>query len=312
MLISILSLQVYSVGAMSETIVVDTTGTKKIRYLVISGGGNSALDRTSINGQAATQKDLLDKWAGLAADGSKAELSKDQSEQAITDRIQAIGKTLKDNEEFVIFFFGHGNVKTGAWQIYDFKDPFKVRDEITGDELKDALSGFAEGVTISVISGSCFSGKIETTVEDATNDMGDKYDDDLTYLGANKLLSVREWIRSLQAPFGDFDKNNLPDGDNKKDPNDKTKGDGTFTTEEFREKIEEAVEDFFTSKADPPPGDFCDVGTLDGVLVGGKLLQTDNTSLLLAGAQTFSWMIPLVLSVLGIGLFVVSRKSENS
>jgi len=45
-------------------------------------------------------------------------------------------------------------------------------------------------------------------------------------------------------------------------------------------------------------------------IVGGEFLVTDSTALLLAGAQSFSWMIPVVLSVLGIGLFVVSRKSE--
>jgi len=50
----------------------------------------------------------------------------------------------------------------------------------------------------------------------------------------------------------------------------------------------------------------------DDEVVGGSLLPIDSTSLLLAGAQTFSWMIPVVLSVLGIGLFVVSRKSKNS
>jgi len=46
--------------------------------------------------------------------------------------------------------------------------------------------------------------------------------------------------------------------------------------------------------------------------VGGELIPIETTSLLLASAQSFSWMIPLVLSVLGIGLFVVSRKSENT
>jgi len=46
--------------------------------------------------------------------------------------------------------------------------------------------------------------------------------------------------------------------------------------------------------------------------VGGEYLPIDSTSLLVAGAQSFSWMIPVVLSVLGIGLFVVSRKPENS
>ncbi len=45
-------------------------------------------------------------------------------------------------------------------------------------------------------------------------------------------------------------------------------------------------------------------------LVGGENLPIDSTALILAGAQSFSWMIPVVLSVLGIGLFVVSRKSE--
>jgi hypothetical protein len=45
-------------------------------------------------------------------------------------------------------------------------------------------------------------------------------------------------------------------------------------------------------------------------VVGGELLPLNTTALLLAGAQTFSWMIPVVLSALGIGLFVVSRKSE--
>jgi len=46
--------------------------------------------------------------------------------------------------------------------------------------------------------------------------------------------------------------------------------------------------------------------------IGGEIIPIESTSLILAGAQTFSWMIPIVLSVLGIGLFVVSRKSENS
>jgi len=45
-------------------------------------------------------------------------------------------------------------------------------------------------------------------------------------------------------------------------------------------------------------------------VVGGEFLPIDNTTLLLAGAQSFSWMIPVILSGIGIGLFVVSRKSE--
>ena len=44
--------------------------------------------------------------------------------------------------------------------------------------------------------------------------------------------------------------------------------------------------------------------------IGGEVISIESSALLVAGAQSFSWMIPVVLSVLGIGLFVVSRKSE--
>src|SRR3990172_4831717 len=47
-------------------------------------------------------------------------------------------------------------------------------------------------------------------------------------------------------------------------------------------------------------------------IVGGTFLPIESTALILAGAQSTTWMIPVVLSVIGIGLFVVSRKSENS
>jgi len=67
----------------------------------------------------------------------------------------------------------------------------------------------------------------------------------------------------------------------------------------------------------PPEFDVCDNTPTWFLLsghppdvVGGEFLPIDSTALLLAGAQTFSWMIPLVLSGIGIGLFVVSRKSE--
>jgi len=54
------------------------------------------------------------------------------------------------------------------------------------------------------------------------------------------------------------------------------------------------------------------IAFIDERRVGGEIIPIDTTSLILAGAQSFSWMIPVVLSVLGIGLFVVSRKSKNS
>ncbi len=45
-------------------------------------------------------------------------------------------------------------------------------------------------------------------------------------------------------------------------------------------------------------------------VVGGEIIPIETTALILAGAQSFSWMIPVILSGIGIGLFVVSRKSE--
>ncbi len=45
--------------------------------------------------------------------------------------------------------------------------------------------------------------------------------------------------------------------------------------------------------------------------IGGEIIPIHITSLLLAYTQSFSWMIPVTLSVLGIGMFVF-RKSENS
>jgi len=44
------------------------------------------------------------------------------------------------------------------------------------------------------------------------------------------------------------------------------------------------------------------------VPVGGTGLPIETTSLILAGAQSFSWMIPVVLSIVGIGLIFLRRK----
>ena len=53
----------------------------------------------------------------------------------------------------------------------------------------------------------------------------------------------------------------------------------------------------------------CNIDVIhENQVVGGKIIPIDSTSLILAGAQSFSWMIPVTLSILGIGLFVVYRK----
>lgn len=77
-------------------------------------------------------------------------------------------------------------------------------------------------------------------------------------------------------------------------------GDATFLTLE--------INDVFL---DPDPNDNCaDPPSDEDNPVGGILLPVEALSLLVVGAQSFSWMIPVVLSGIGIGLFVF-RKSSN-
>lgn len=62
---------------------------------------------------------------------------------------------------------------------------------------------------------------------------------------------------------------------------------------------------------DDPSSDRATITCIEGSclqMVGGELLPIETTSLLLAGAQTFSWMIPVTLSVLGIGLVLARKK----
>jgi len=51
------------------------------------------------------------------------------------------------------------------------------------------------------------------------------------------------------------------------------------------------------------------VDFFEDVMVGGHGGITDNTALLVSGSHlTASWMIPLIVSAIGIGVFVVTRK----
>ena len=50
-----------------------------------------------------------------------------------------------------------------------------------------------------------------------------------------------------------------------------------------------------------------DLPTKFFVAIGGEIIPIESTSLILAGAQSFSWMIPVVLSIVGIGLVILRR-----
>jgi hypothetical protein len=47
-----------------------------------------------------------------------------------------------------------------------------------------------------------------------------------------------------------------------------------------------------------------------GCIIGGELIPIESTTLLLVGAQSTTWLIPIVVSGIGIGLFAFSRKPE--
>ncbi len=54
-----------------------------------------------------------------------------------------------------------------------------------------------------------------------------------------------------------------------------------------------------------------DYFVIPGDMIGGHGIPNDKTSLLVAGSQvTTSWMIPLLVSAVGIGIFIVSYKKE--
>ena len=86
------------------------------------------------------------------------------------------------------------------------------------------------------------------------------------------------------------------------------------TTHSFQDFLDELIDGSY----DPNEKVMIEIRNLiakgygNGCYIGGEIIPIDATSLLLSSAQTFSWMIPVLLSGIGIGLFVVSRKSENS
>ena len=283
-------------GQMSEPIVVDPTGQKKIRYVIVNGGGDKAADEKFIDDQAKALKGTMEAWADKAKKGSDVTPLEDKTEMEIKEEIKKVGNSLKEGEELVVFYIGHGNVNTGAWFLYDSK--FMPAGQITAEELKETLSGF-EKITISLISYSCFAEKLEKVVEEAKDKTDKPYGNNIRSVGSDRLVSTSDFPKVF-GPFGDFVPGK-PDGD---------KDGGFFTTDEYVEALKQILKDFFKIKQFEEVDGACPL--FDGQLVGGKDLPIESTSLLLASAQSFSWMIPLVLSVLGIGLFVVSRKSENS
>ena len=48
----------------------------------------------------------------------------------------------------------------------------------------------------------------------------------------------------------------------------------------------------------------------EGCYVGGEVIPIEASSLILAGAQSTTWLIPVIVSAVGISLFFGTRKSN--
>jgi len=282
-------------GQMSEPIVVDPTGEKKIRYIIIDGGGNSAADEKFIDDQAKALKGTMDAWADKAKMGSDVTSLEDKTEMEIKDEIKKVGESLMEGEELVIFYIGHGNVNNGALFLYDSN--FVEAGQITAEELKETLSGF-EKITISFITYSCFGEKLEKVVEEATDKNDKPYGNNIRSVGSDRLVSTSDFPKVFN-PFGDFIPGK-PDGD---------KNGGFFTTDEYVEAVKKifGLEDFFSYTLNQfEEGD--GACPLFNEIIGGEIIPIEQTALLLAGVQSVSmWMIPVVAGI-GIGVFVIKRR----
>ena len=331
---SILVAPVFIIYANAQTKIVDTSGGTKFKYIVVSGGGFDPDDTAKINGHAITIEGLFDEWAKKEKAGSDAETVKAPKKDDLKKKIEDLKGTLEPGDELVFVYVGHANIPTGNLLIIQ---DGKVVDAITGKDLADIISKFKKSVTISILLTSCSGGKLENPLKEATDATGGKYDSNhLTVVGSTRETTVKDLVRGFQNPFGDDDSDMLPNGD---DP-----GDGVFTTEEFKKYLKNIIPDFSTQGDDEEeeestcifqPNDADSDGIPDVVdncvftfnpnqedsdndgrgdacqVIGGKIILLDTTALLLTGAQSTTWMIPVVLSIVGIGLVLVRQGVQD-
>jgi len=268
---------------------------KKMCYLVLSGGGANDKNEKAADSTAQNLSATLDFLRDQAKDGSVSRKKFVNDQKEFTDEINSLKNICKAGDEAVIFYIGHSNFDGEPVIIRDKE----VKDVIEAKELKEILSGFEQGATVSFYHAGCFGDKINDEVEKAVDDKGTSYGANFNYFGAKPKTFLNEVIRGLQTPLSDEDKNKSPDAGN---------NDGVTTTDEYEESIKEKVPRWFISLA-PLPEEDLGLVSCAPFPVGGELLPIDTTSLLLAGVQTnLTWIIPIALSVIGISVILVRKK----
>ncbi len=282
---------------------------KKMCYLVLAGGDEDERlkeepDPTLLAATSIGQEFNFLKGQAKAGSTSTSDQVKDQKE--FTDAINSLKSSCKAGDETVIFFFGHQG-KDGRLGIYEQKmvgDKIKpeLKDVITPEELKEILSGFQEGTTVSFYGCGCTGIAAEKIVEQAVDDKGKPYGDNFNYWGAKPVVGTKEW-GIFKRPLGDETGNNFPDvGDDN----------GVTTTEEYEQGLKQHKPNWFISfEPSPDIGDdlACSVPDTGDSLVGGNIIPIDATALLLAGSYTAaSWILPILVAGAGVIVVLVKRK----
>jgi len=283
---------------------------KKMCYLVLAGGDDIERDAPPANDPDKTLLAATSMGAELnflkdqAQAGSTSRHTQVDDQEDFTNEINSLKTGCGNGDEAVIFFFGHQG-KDGQIAIYeqkkvDDKIKPKIADIITAEELKQILSGFQKGTTVSFYTGGCTGDAAKGTVEKAVDDKGDPYGDNFNYWGSKTVVGTNEWP-TFKLPLGDETGNKFPDVGN---------DDGITTTEEYEDGLKTKKPSWFLSFG-PSPEVGEDLACLQDSLIGGELLPIDNTSLFLAGIQSMTvWMVPTVLGLVGAGVYLVKFRKH--
>ena len=236
-----------------------------------------------------------------------------------------VGEGLKQGD-----FFSYNLCYIDYNDCTEFQIDWLIENEITVGAEQKWLAQFVIFDVNNIIQGNLLLDKISPEPSGPINPnlapYADAYKKSIVFLGAfanadePKAFSEPSWgkianiggeqiiptaLETITVPAGTFDKIRIEW---------KTGGiqSKVWVVDEFSFPIKASTWVQVSEGIPPQEYRFELLATNFGQVIGGEIIPIDSTSLLLAGAQTFSWMIPVVLSGIGIGLFVVSRKSENS
>jgi hypothetical protein len=176
-LIVVLMLVVFSNYSVAE---VEATGnqvslsSKDTKYygIFVTGEGNPGpnqlKERKLFDKDARRWRDaLLNLGQGWAE--NRMSFLQQPTPQQLRDDFTATKALVRSGDEFHFYYSGHGRDNTGEMYL-------GLANYWSGGDLKTALSGFVKGVTISVTLDSCYSYKLQNSIQDIVDSRGDSID----------------------------------------------------------------------------------------------------------------------------------------